>query len=113
MNVKPNYLEYTLEELYQAEDSVNREKYPERYNEIRAEIKKRLKLANPDYKCPKCGSDDYEVGEFHVAGSSIAKLFDIQGSKFSTITCRKCCYTELYKCPKDQLGNVLDFLIGR
>ena len=109
---KPNYDEYTLEELYEAEESVNREKYPERYNKIRARIKEIHKLKNPDYKCRNCGSDEYDLGEIHVTGSTIGKLFDIQGTKFQTITCRKCNYTELYKCPKDRFGNILDLFIG-
>lgn len=46
---KPNYDEYTLEELYEAEGSINREKYPERYKEILARIKETNKLANSDY----------------------------------------------------------------
>ncbi len=112
-STEPNYDEYTLAELYEAERSVNREKYPERYNKIRARIKEINKLANSDYKCRNCGSDEYEVGEFHVTGSTIGKLFDIQGTKFQTITCRRCNYTELYKCPKDHFGNILDLFIGR
>ncbi len=109
---KPNYRDYTLEELYEAEVSVDREKYPERYNEIRARIKEIHKLANPDYKCRNCGSDECKVGEIHVTGSTIGKLFDIQGTKFQTITCRRCNYTELYKCPKDRFGNILDLFVG-
>ena len=46
---EPNYNEYTLEELYQAEASIDKEKYPERYQEIRARIKQINKLANSDY----------------------------------------------------------------
>ncbi len=111
-STKPNYDEYTLEELYEAESSVNREKYPERYNEIREKIKEIHKRMNPDYKCRNCGSDEYDLGEIHVTGSTIGKLFDIQGTKFTTITCRKCNYTELYKCPKDHFGNILDLFVG-
>lgn len=108
----PNYDEYSLEELYQAESSVDREQNPEHYYEIRARIQEICQLTNPEYKCRNCGSEEYEVGEIHVTGSNLGKFFDIQGTKFKTFTCRKCNYTELYKCPKSRWGNVVDFLMG-
>ncbi len=109
---KPNYDEYSLDKLYKAERSLDREKYPERYNEIRTRIKKISKLANPDYKCRNCGNDECEIGEIHVTGSTIGKLLDLQGTKFKIIICRQCNYTELYKCPKDRWGKILDFLLS-
>tara|TARA_B100001093_G_scaffold496197_1_gene541542 strand:+ start:441 stop:719 length:279 start_codon:yes stop_codon:yes gene_type:complete len=66
-----------------------------------------------NWECPKCSNTSFEVGEFHSAGSKAAKIFDIQNTKFSTITCEKCSYTEIYKCPNDQLSNIFDFFIGR
>ena len=48
----------------------------------------------------------------HVAGSTLAKLFDIQNKKFSLLSCSKCGFTEMYKVPSSDLKNVLDFVIG-
>ena len=41
-----------------------------------------------------------------------AKLFDVQNKRFTTITCTRCGYTELYKEMSDGAMDVLDFLIG-
>ena len=63
-------------------------------------------------QCPKCANNEYEVGEAYVAGSFLAKLFDVQNRKFTSVTCTKCQYTELYKVPVKKIQNVLDFLVG-
>ena len=49
------------------------------------------------YVCPKCENNGYEVDEFCATGSGISKLFDVQNRRFTTITCTKCKYTEMYK----------------
>ena len=36
--------------------------------------------------------------------------FDVQGSRFSAVTCRHCSYTEFFKTPTSMLGNVFDFM---
>ena len=46
----PDYTKYTLEELFEAHASVNRDKYPENYALIKNEIEKKQK---GNYKCPK------------------------------------------------------------
>ena len=60
---KPNYNEYTLSELYQAEESVDREKYPKRYDEIHAKIQLR-NSTKPNY-------DEYTLKELYEAESSV------------------------------------------
>lgn len=62
--------------------------------------------------CPKCGNHSYEVDELQATGSNLAKLFDIQNKKFSTVTCTNCRYTELYKANSSDLMNILDLFIG-
>lgn len=61
------------------------------------------------YTCPKCGNKQYEVGEIRTTGSFLTKLFNIQNKKFSTLTCSRCRYTELYAADSNQMGNILDF----
>jgi hypothetical protein len=61
------------------------------------------------YTCPKCGNKNYEVGEIRTTGSFLTKIFNIQNKKFSTLTCTKCRYTELFAADSNQLGNILDF----
>lgn len=63
-----------------------------------------------NYKCPKCGSTQYETGEMRATGSFWTKLFNVQNLTFITITCNACGYTELYKKTGDRtLENILDF----
>ena len=64
------------------------------------------------YVCPKCENNGYEVDEFCATGSGLSKLFDVQNRRFTTITCTKCKYTEMYKGTTIDLENIFDFLIG-
>jgi hypothetical protein len=64
------------------------------------------------YTCPKCGNREFDTGEAYIAGSKLAKLFDIQNRRFTSVTCTKCSYTELYRVPASKIMNVLDFLVG-
>ncbi|WP_369426425.1 zinc ribbon domain-containing protein [Pontibacter anaerobius] len=57
---------------------------------------------------PKCGGKQAEVDEFRATGGFLAKIFDIQNKKFTTVTCRHCSYTEMYKASSSQLGDVFD-----
>ncbi len=65
-----------------------------------------------NYKCPKCGNTQYEVDEMRATGGMFSKIFDVQNKKFTTVTCTKCKYTELYKTASSTLGNVFDFFTG-
>jgi len=62
-----------------------------------------------NYRCPKCSHTHYEVGEFRATGGFWTKIFDIQSKRFSTVTCTKCTYTEIYKAQSSKLGNIFDF----
>jgi predicted nucleic-acid-binding Zn-ribbon protein len=62
------------------------------------------------YVCPKCGNREYETDELRATGGRFAKIFDVQNKKFTTITCTRCAYTEMYKGSTSTLGNILDFL---
>ena len=62
-----------------------------------------------EWVCPKCGNAQYEADEFRATGGTLAKLFDVQNKKFSTVSCTQCRYTELYKTATSTLGNVFDF----
>ncbi|TDX59290.1 zinc ribbon domain-containing protein [Orenia marismortui] len=62
-----------------------------------------------NYQCPKCGNRNYETDKFAATGSGLSKMFDIQNKKFTTVTCTKCKYTELFKADVSMLGNIFDF----
>jgi predicted nucleic-acid-binding Zn-ribbon protein len=38
-----------------------------------------------------------------------AKVFDVQNKRFTTVTCRRCTYTEIYRTESSRLGDVFDF----
>ncbi|MFA6808214.1 MAG: zinc ribbon domain-containing protein [Eubacteriales bacterium] len=59
--------------------------------------------------CPKCNNTEYETGQFAATGGGLSKFFDIQNKKFSTVTCTRCKYTEIYKAETSKLGNIFDF----
>ena len=60
----------------------------------------------------KCGHSEYETGRFAATGTGLAKLFDIQNKQYSTVTCTRCRYTEIYKDYPSGFSNLLDWLIG-
>jgi predicted nucleic-acid-binding Zn-ribbon protein len=62
-----------------------------------------------NFMCPKCSSNQCDIGEFRAAGGFWSKIFDVQGARFSTVTCSRCKYTEIYKAPSSMLGNIFDF----
>jgi len=46
-----------------------------------------------------------------AVGGFWAKFFDMQNLKFTTVSCKKCGYTEIYKDFKKRTGeNIMDFL---
>ena len=66
-------------------------------------------MHNLSYRCPKCNSTSCETGEIRAAGGFWSKIFDVQGAKFTRVTCMQCKYTELYKGDSSTLGNIFDF----
>ncbi|MEF9984495.1 MAG: zinc ribbon domain-containing protein [Oscillospiraceae bacterium] len=67
---------------------------------------------NNQWVCPKCGNIYCEMDNLQATGGNFSKIFDIQNKRFTTVTCTKCRYTELYKANTDELMNIIDFLIG-
>lgn len=64
---------------------------------------------NGKWVCPKCENSDYETDRFHAAGGGFAKIFDVQNKKFTTVTCTRCKFTEIYKADTSDLSNIFDF----
>jgi len=56
-------------------------------------------MQHKNWQCTKCGNT---IGMF-------AKIFDVQNKRFTTVTCERCTYTEIYRTKSSGLGNVLDF----
>lgn len=66
-------------------------------------------MQHRNWKCPKCSNEEFETEQFAATGGGFTKFFNIQNKRFTTLTCIKCKYTELYKTETSTLGNVLDF----
>ena len=47
--------------------------------------------------------------QFRATGGMLAKIFDVQNKRFTTVTCTQCKYTEIYRSTSSGLGNVFDF----
>jgi len=62
------------------------------------------------YTCPKCGNKQYELGELWAFSSFWTKLFELRTRRFTFVTCQSCKYTELYKVPKKEIGEVINFM---
>jgi predicted nucleic-acid-binding Zn-ribbon protein len=67
-------------------------------------------VRHKNWNCPKCKHNDFVTGEIRVAGGFWSKIFDVQASKYSAVTCNKCSYTEFYKASSSTLGSVFDFI---
>jgi len=59
--------------------------------------------------CPKCKNTEYETDQFQATGGTFTKLFNVQCKKFTTVTCTRCKYTEIYKATTSSLINIFDF----
>ena len=66
-------------------------------------------MQHKNWQCPKCGNSTFETDQFRATGGMFAKIFDVQNKRFTTVTCDRCTYTEIYRTKSDGLGNVLDF----
>ncbi len=66
-------------------------------------------MQHEKWVCPKCGHKEFEADQFAATGGGLSKVFDIQNKKFSTVTCTRCQYTEIYRSQTSKLGNVFDF----
>tara|TARA_B100001250_G_scaffold72851_1_gene59398 strand:- start:2685 stop:2900 length:216 start_codon:yes stop_codon:yes gene_type:complete len=61
------------------------------------------------YKCMKCGNDNYEEFSVSTTGGLLTKILNMQSNKFKAIACTKCGYTELFKGAKAGIGeSILD-----
>lgn len=63
------------------------------------------------YICPKCQHTVFETGELRATGSFLGKIFNVQTRKFTSVTCARCRYTELFDAPSSKLGHVFDFFM--
>ena len=64
------------------------------------------------FVCAKCQHTECDTDEFRATGGNFAKFADVQNKKFTTVSCKQCGYTELYKGDTSMLSNIFDFFAG-
>jgi predicted nucleic-acid-binding Zn-ribbon protein len=62
------------------------------------------------YKCPKCGTSQYEISEIWATGTMMTKILGFHNRRFTIISCTMCHFTEFYRVPKKKIGEVLNFI---
>jgi predicted nucleic-acid-binding Zn-ribbon protein len=66
-------------------------------------------MVKQTYRCQKCEGTAYRTGQLRTTGSGLTRFLNIQNQKYSTVSCMKCGYTELYRVDGTGFGNVVDF----
>ncbi len=69
-------------------------------------------MQHSNWQCPKCHHREFETSQFRAAGGRFAKVFNVDNRRFTTISCERCRYTELYQADSSTLMNVLDFMVN-
>ena len=104
-----DYDKYSIEELFDAYSSVDKEQYPENFSRIKAAIARKQ---GGNYICPKCNCAGYETSEMYAAQNRFESVMDYETGKFVTVSCLDCGFTELYKRSASTTGSLLDFFIS-
>ena len=65
-------------------------------------------MNHPNWTCPKCNHDEFDTDRFRASGGGLAAIFDIEDKKFTTVSCERCGYTEMYRAKSSSLENILD-----
>ncbi|MHC4738139.1 MAG: zinc ribbon domain-containing protein [Planctomycetota bacterium] len=61
-----------------------------------------------NYTCPKCQNTQCDADEFRDGGGLLGKIATIRSKCFTTVTCRNCQYTEIYKASSSMPVNIFD-----
>lgn len=72
-------------------------------------IKMKKEIPMLKYTCPKCGSKEYDLSEIRVAGSFFSHLSNFGPRVFTTVTCSRCHYTDMYKIPLKRIAEAFSF----
>lgn len=69
-------------------------------------------MTKQQFICEKCGCLEYTADQIQATGGDFSKLFNVQNKKFTTISCKRCGFTELYRNETSTGMNILDFLMN-
>jgi predicted nucleic-acid-binding Zn-ribbon protein len=87
------------------------QQYPLNFGEY-LPTRRQFQMHHANWQCVKCGNDNYEVDQFRATGGILAKFFDVQNKRFTTVICQRCGYTEVYRADSSQLGDIFDLFVG-
>ena len=60
---------------------------------------------NVRYQCPKCGASKCKTGHIHATEEDNSSFFGILNTKFYSVICARCGYTELYEAGTSEVWN--------
>jgi predicted nucleic-acid-binding Zn-ribbon protein len=64
-----------------------------------------------NYTCIRCKNRTCEVGQIRAAGGFWSKIFDVDGRRFTTVSCQRCKHTELFAADSSKLENIFDLFV--
>ena len=67
---------------------------------------------HPKWRCPKCANAEFGSGRFRAVGGTLSRLFDVQNRKFTTVSCTRCGFAEVYEASSSAFGKVFDSFTG-
>lgn len=67
-------------------------------------------MQDPNWRCPKCDNPSFDTAEIRASGGALSAIFDVANKRFTTMTCTRCAYTEMYKTRVSGLGKVLEVI---
>lgn len=60
------------------------------------------------YSCPKCQFNQYEIGHLKTRGTVLCRILNISRNCFTTVTCKRCAFTEIYKTMPKNIETILE-----
>lgn len=64
------------------------------------------------WRCQKCEGTAKDLGELRAYGGFWSSFFDVSTRRFTSVSCKRCGFTEFYRADIASLSKVLDFLGG-
>ncbi len=58
-------------------------------------------MSSFQFTCSKCGNGTCRTGEFRAPGNTWMGMMHIYNQRFTTLTCTRCFYTEVYKVSRN------------
>lgn len=67
-------------------------------------------MEDKNWACSKCGCTSFDTAQIRASGGALAAVFDVSNKKFTTVTCKQCSFTELYRAPISGLQKIFEII---